>query len=96
MVQKGVNVELLATKSQLIETAAGEIDTLTTSVQGLQGPLSECWFGADGEACVNFINQLSSKMSQMSAQVRTINNWINNVSQNYQNEAANGSRAYQF
>lgn len=96
MAQKGVNVELLATKSQSIETAAGQLDTLTSSVQGLQGPLQECWFGADGDACVNFINQLSTKMNQMSAQVREVNKWINSVSQSYQNEAASGSRAYQF
>ena len=96
MAQKGVNVELLATKSQLIEKAAGELDTLTSSVQGLQGPLVECWYGVDSDACVNFINQLSSKMTQMSGQVRQVNKWINSVSQSDQSEAASGSRAYQF
>ena len=50
----------------------------------------------DFAGCVNFINQLSSKMTQMSGQVRQVNKWINSVSQSYQSEAASGSRAYQF
>lgn len=94
--QKGVDVQLLATKSQLIERAASEMDTLTESVRGLQGPLEECWNGDDKDACVIFINNLTTKMGQMSEQVRKIEKWINDVSEAYQRDAAEGARAYQL
>ncbi len=96
MSKKGVNVEFLDDKSRLLEAGAQDLDDLTSQVAGLQGPLEECWQGSEGEACIEFINNLSTKMGKMSEQIRKINEWVNSVSKSYQEDAENGRRAYEF
>ncbi|MBQ4220897.1 Uncharacterized conserved protein YukE [Butyrivibrio hungatei] len=94
--KKGVNVEFLDEKSRLLEAGAQDLDDLTSQVAGLQGPLEDCWQGAEGEACIEFINNLSLKMGKMSEQIRKINDWVNSVSKSYQEDAENGRRAYEI
>ena len=94
--KKGVNVELIDSNVQSLEVEAGDMDDLTLNVSNLQGPLMDCWEGVEAEACVDFINNLSTKMSQMSEQIRKIEDWMKSVSQAYQDDATNGQKAYQF
>lgn len=94
MAQKGMNVSEVESYLTTLSSGAGDLDQLTTDVKNLQGPLQDCWEGEEAEACVNFIADISSKMSQMSEEVMKIHKWVEQVKTSYEEAATAGKNAY--
>ena len=94
MAQKGMNVSEVESYLTTLSSGAGDLDQLTTDVKNLQGPLQDCWEGVEAEACVNFIADISSKMSQMSEEVMKIHKWVEQVKTSYEEAATAGKNAY--
>lgn len=94
MSQKGMNITEVESYLQTLSTGAKDLDQLTQDVKDLQAPLQDCWEGDEAEACVNFIADISSKMSQMSEEVMKIHKWVEDVKTSYEEAATSGKNAY--
>lgn len=91
---KGMNVDDVENCETMLTTGATGLDDLVTAVSGLQGPLQDCWTGADSDACVEFVNNLTNQMTDMSVEVMKIHDWVDKTRQNYVEAAANGAKYY--
>lgn len=91
----GVDTEKAAAVCAAFTTGGKELDDLSARVSSLQGPLLECWEGLDGEACVEYLTKLSSKMGEMSVEVEKIRKWTDDISQGWEESATKRAQRYQ-
>ena len=94
MAQKGMAISDVEGYLTTLESGAANLDELTEGVSKLQQPLQDCWEGSEAEACVAFVADISSKMTQMSEEVRKIYKWVEQVKQSYEDAAEAGANAY--
>ena len=94
MAQKGMSISEVEGYLTTLESGASNLDDLTTGVKSLQGPLQDCWEGQEAEACVAFVGDISTKMTQMAVEVRKIYKWVEQVKTSYEEAAQAGANAY--
>ena len=94
MAQKGMAISDVEGYLSTLESGASNLDDLTTGVKSLQGPLQDCWEGQEAEACVAFVGDISTKMTQMAVEVRKIYKWVEQVKTSYEEAAQAGANAY--
>ncbi|MCR5772069.1 MAG: WXG100 family type VII secretion target [Butyrivibrio sp.] len=90
----GMNVSDVETQVTSLETVAGNMDELVTSVSGLQGPLEENWQGIEATAATDYLNNLATKMADMSENLRAISSWVKTTKEGYEEAASEGAKAY--
>lgn len=90
----GMDVTDVETQVSLLGTVAGNMDELVTSVSGLQAPLEENWTGIEATAATDYLNNLSTKMADMSENIRAIASWVTTTKEGYEEVAAQGAQAY--
>ena len=94
MAQKGMSISEVEGYLTTLESGASNLDDLTSGVKSLQGPLQDCWEGQEAEACVAFVGDISTKMTQMAVEVRKIYKWVEQVKTSYEEAAQAGANAY--
>lgn len=90
----GMDVTDVDTQVTLLGTVADNMDELVTSVAGLQAPLEENWTGIEATAATDYLNNLSTKMADMSDNLRAIATWVTTTKEGYEEVAAQGAQAY--
>lgn len=90
----GMDVTDVETQVTLLENVAGDMDELVTGVAGLQGPLEENWTGKEAIAATDYLSDLSTKMGDMSENLRAISAWVKTTKEGYEETATQGARAY--
>lgn len=90
----GMDVTDVETQVSLLGTVADNMDELVTSVSGLQAPLEENWTGIEATAATDYLNNLSTKMADMSENIRAIASWVTTTKEGYEEVAAQGAQAY--
>ena len=90
----GMDVTDVGTQVTILENVAGDMDELVTGVAGLQAPLEENWKGIEATAATDYLNTLSTKMGDMSENLRAISAWVKTTKEGYEEVAAQGAQAY--
>lgn len=90
----GMNIEEVEQGLAALKNGADNLDALTLQVSNLQGPLTDAWEGVEATACVEYLNNLSTKMKDMSEELMKIHLWVEQTKTNYEDVAAQGASAY--
>ncbi len=90
----GMDVTDVDTQVSILGTVADDMDELVTGVAGLQAPLEENWKGIEATAATEYLNTLSTKMGDMSENLRSLATWVQTTKEGYEEVAAQGAQAY--
>lgn len=94
MAQKGMDISTIEDCLNVLKQGETALDDLTAEVSSLQGPMQDCWTGIEADACIDFLNQLATKMQSMSETVTQVDTWITDLKENYSETASAGASRY--
>lgn len=94
MAQTGMDTNAVEEKLSTMKTGAENLDLLVSNVSNLQEPLEAAWTSEEATAAIEYLNQLSTKMQDMSIEVMSIHDWVNQVKENYIEVAHSGANGY--
>lgn len=94
MVEMGMDIAAIEENLTSLKSGADNLDSLTLEVSNLQGPLENAWEGQEATACVEYLNNLSTKMQSMSEEIMKIHKWVEQTKTNYEEAASKGASAY--